>query len=207
VSLSAVYPSTLALSLETSSGAAPLEGAEATWVERARAGDTRAFRALHAMHAPALGRFLRDLLGDDGAAEEALQETFVRAFLRLDTLREDDRILAWLLGIGRRVSLEMRRCERRYAGKAPEDMAECLDDHSLSPEMVLLSREAHAHLDAALATLSVERRTILLLRSDHDLSCAEVAEVMGWSVAKVKVELFRARQKLRALLGHLGDPP
>src|SRR5689334_1373353 len=75
--------------------------------------DEAALRALYVEHAPAILRFLTDLLGDHAAGADATQETFVRAFRRLDTLRDADRIAPWLFGIARKVSLEQRRARRR----------------------------------------------------------------------------------------------
>lgn len=191
-------------------GEARVESLETRLVARARRGDAGAFRAIHDRHSPAVGRFLRDLFGDATAAEEGTQETFVRAFLRLESLREGEKLLAWLLGIGRRVWLESRRAQKRRAeDDPPEPEGEAFaTDPAHSPESLFLSREARAHLDRALAEISADRRTVILLRSDHGLSCAEAAEVMGWSLAKVKVELFRARAQLRTLLAaHYGELP
>jgi RNA polymerase sigma-70 factor (ECF subfamily) len=209
-----VPPFELALALPREDAGDPaevrVESLEERLVGRARRGDAGAFRAIHERHSPAVGRFLRDLFGDAAAAEEGLQETFVRAFVRLDSLRDGEKLLAWLLGIARRVWLESRRAQRRRAeDDPPEPEGEAFaTDPAHSPESLFLSREARAHLDRALSAISPDRRTVILLRSDHGLSCAEAAEVLGWSVAKVKVELFRARAQLRTLLAaHYGETP
>jgi RNA polymerase sigma-70 factor (ECF subfamily) len=69
-----------------------------------------------------------------------------------------------------------------------------------NPEALLLGREADEVFEAALGLLSDERRAALALLMDHGLSYDEIADVMQWSLAKVKVEIHRARQKLRAEL-------
>src|SRR5579872_4206344 len=74
----------------------PIEGA---LVRRAREGDAKAFRQIFERHAPPVRRFLLDLLGDVAAADEATQETFVRAHGRLSTVRDTDKLLSWLFGI------------------------------------------------------------------------------------------------------------
>ncbi len=81
-------------------------------VERARAGDDKAFRAIFDRHAPAVRRFLYDLLRDRDSADEATQETFVRAHGRLAALRDEDKLVAWLFGIARHVYHEARRARR-----------------------------------------------------------------------------------------------
>jgi RNA polymerase sigma-70 factor (ECF subfamily) len=188
--------------------------AERDWVLRAQDGDSRAFRALFDRHAPSVHRFLRDLLGDPAGAEEATQETFVRAFHHLRALRAGDRFRPWILGIARNVFREQCRrrrrqalwCEPQQADEGQEAAkAEPLHGHDpVTPESLLLSREETSRLTAALQTLTDDRRAVLLLRFDHGLPCAEVATLLGWSVPKVKVEVHRARAQLRAALASAG---
>lgn len=178
---------------------------EPALLARALAGDRAAFRALHDLHAPALRRFLHDLVRDPHLADECVQETFVRAFTRLETLGDGDRMLTWLLGIGRNVSREQLRARRRgghLVALEPELPEQ--EDPGASAEELLLGREAQEALGDALGALSEDRRAALLLRVDHGLGCAEIGALMGWSVPKVKIEVHRARLQLRALLGERG---
>ncbi len=161
--------------------------------------DEAVLAALYAEHAPGILRFLRDMLGCAAAADDATQETFVRAFRRLSTLRDGTRPAAWLFGIARNVSLEMRRARRvrdrvivRRTDEAPPEAPD-----RRTPEAELIGREAARVAERALGRLSEERRAMLLLRLDHDLSYEEIALAMGCSVAKAKVEVHRARQTLR----------
>jgi RNA polymerase sigma-70 factor (ECF subfamily) len=181
---------TYALSGPSDESPIRLEGA---LVLRARSGDARAFRLIFERHAGAVRRFLRDLLQDDAAADEATQETFVRAHSRLHTIRDTDRLLPWLLGIARFVFLEQLRVRRRLR-PAEEDLQ---IDEAPTPELALLGREADQKLAEALAILPEQRRAALLLRIDQGLAYDDIAAVMGWSVAKVKNEIHRARLKLR----------
>jgi RNA polymerase sigma-70 factor (ECF subfamily) len=144
-------------------------------------------------------RLLGDLLRDDVVADEATQETFVRAHARLPTLADPARARAWLLGIARRVFLEelRRRRTRPVADAPPPDEP----DGAPSPEQILLLGEARDLFAAALAQLGEDRRTIFLLSTDHRLSYDEIAEIMGSDATRVRNELHRARQSLRAALG------
>jgi RNA polymerase sigma-70 factor (ECF subfamily) len=169
-----------------------------------RASDA-AFAALYAAHGARIHRFLGDLLGDRALAADATQETFVRAFRQRDAFDEARAIAPWLFGIARNVSLEMRRArhrarrvicptvERDDDGYRPEQR----DAACGSPENQLLGREALRVVESAVERLSEDRRAMLLLRLDHELSYEEIAGLMGFSVAKVKVEIFRAREILR----------
>lgn len=158
------------------------------------------FRAIYDEHARAVRRFLGDLLRDDGAADEATQETFVRAHARLATLRAEDRVLPWLFGIARNVFYEELRARKRHLRSIDEDERDDAPDHAPSPEGVLLGAEADAKLADALGALGEERRTALVLRIDHGLDYDEIANVMGWPLSKVKNEIHRARLILRERL-------
>jgi len=157
---------------------------------------------LYQQHAPCIHRFVCDLLGDRALAADATQETFVRAFRRISELDDRSHLPAWLFGIARNVSRELRKARFR-AGRTFVAEAGELDPAAPrygTPEAALLDREAAGVLGAALARLSEDRRAVLLLRMDHGLAYEQIAETMGWTLAKVKVELFRAREQLRAAL-------
>jgi RNA polymerase sigma-70 factor (ECF subfamily) len=170
--------------------------------------DRAALAALYGELAPRVHRFLRDLLGDGTLAADATQETFVRAFRRVDDVPPGTRLPAWVFGIARNVSLEARKARGRARRVMVEDdglghgaaSARVADTSLPSPEAALLDREALVVVDRALALLSEDRRAALLLRLDHGLSYDEIARAMEWSLAKVKVEIFRAREVLRATL-------
>ena len=178
---------------------------EARLLASARAGDRAALQALYARFAPSILRFLRDLTGQHALAADATQETFVRAFRKLSSLRDEARLGPWLFGIARHVHLEQRKLTRRevdlgeHAANRPE---------RLTPELVLLGNETAAVVQQALADLPLDRRTALVLRIDHHLAYDDIAELMGWSLAKVKVEIHRGREGLRAALArHDGEAP
>jgi RNA polymerase sigma-70 factor (ECF subfamily) len=176
-------------------------------LSRACGGDRGAFRSLFERHGPAVRRYLTDALGDAVSADEATQETFVRAHSRLHTVRSADRLRAWLLGVAHRVFLEQCRKRKAALGCSPIEDAEPADI-APSPELELLGREADAVLAQALHRLSEERRSVLLLRLDHDLSYERIAEEMDWPVQKVKNEIHRARLQLRAYLSqYIGGAP
>ncbi len=159
--------------------------------------------ALYAAHGARVHRFLRDLLGDAALAADATQETFVRAFRQIDAFDATRAAIPWLLGIARNVSLEVRRARMRRERVIVRDGLDVRAQDAAaagSPETELIGREAVRVVGAALEQLSEERRAMLLLRLDHGLAYEEIARVMGFSLSKVKVEIFRAREILRATL-------
>jgi RNA polymerase sigma-70 factor (ECF subfamily) len=175
------------------------EGEQArSLLARARQGEADALQGMYRQHAPAIRRFLRGVLRCAASADDGTQETFVRAFRQLAQLRDESRLVPFLFGIARLVAHEMHRTSRRTTpGPIPEQT------DGRTPESALLGAEVARTLDAALDELSEGRRAALLLRVDHGLPYEEIAEIMGWSLAKAKVEIHRAREVLR---GHLaGD--
>jgi RNA polymerase sigma-70 factor (ECF subfamily) len=159
--------------------------------------DRARLSSLYAEHGARIHRFLCDLLSDRALAADATQETFVRAFKKLGEIDPAMRVAPWLFGIARNVSLELRKARAR-AGRhvvLADPPANAAAEGS--PESDYLGREALRVVGAALDELPEERRAMLLLRLDHGLSYDEIAKAMGCSLAKVKVEIFRAREVLR----------
>lgn len=161
--------------------------------------DKARLAALYAEHGARIHRFLRDLLCDAALAADATQETFVRAYRKLSAVDENARMAPWLFGIARNVSLELRKARAR-AGRHVVYGTEADAPARGSPESDYLGREALRMVGAALSELPEERRAMLLLRLDHGLSYDDIATTMGCSLAKVKVEIFRAREVLRATM-------
>jgi RNA polymerase sigma-70 factor (ECF subfamily) len=164
---------------------------------RAREGDADAFHVIFQRHAPAVRRFLGGALRDDAEADEATQETFVRAHARLAALKEADRLRAWLLGIARIVALDARSLKRRDAERKEAHPPGSVVDLDPTPEARLLDAEAERVLGEEIATLGPRRRAALLLRVDHELGYSEIAFAMGWPLQKVKNEIHRARLQIR----------
>ena len=159
------------------------------------------FRVVYETHVRSVRRFLGDLLRDDASADEATQETFVRAHAKLGTLREGDKVLPWLFGIARNVFYEELRAKKKHLRSLDDDDEHRQEpDQGPSPEGILLGAEADAKLAEALAELGEERRAAFVLRIDHGLDYDQIAEVMGWPLSKVKNEIHRARLTLRARL-------
>jgi RNA polymerase sigma-70 factor (ECF subfamily) len=199
-------PAATAVSAEVSTpvtnlAAAPVTSIDAPLLLRVQKGDGAAFRAIFERHGPGVRRYLGDLLRDDAAADEATQETFVRAYDSLSSLREAARLQSWLFGIARNVFLEHCRArkESQRLLAEPDEESEPIDD-APTPDTVLLHEEADRVLTEALTHVGEPRKSALLLRLDHGLSYEDISAVMGWPVSKVKNEIHRARLQLRAQL-------
>lgn len=180
------------------------ETSEEVLVRRAQSGENDAFRVLFERNVSGVRRFLGDLLKDSSAADEATQETFVRAHALLGRLKDRVRLQGFLLGIARNVAFEHHR-----RGPTREYVEDELAIEAVlpapDPETLMLDRELELQFAEALSLLKPERRAALLMRVDHGLPYEEIAEAMGWSLPTVKNEIHRARLKLRQLmLPHVG---
>ena len=166
------------------------------YVQRSRNGSPDDFRLLVERYQRPLFAYLSNRLNNRSEAEEAAQESFVRAFLSLEKLRKPDSFYAWLLGIaGRVVKEECRAFSRHQRDRA---MAESLQ----SPE----SESALEYpLEEAIAALPETYRHVIVLRYYEGLSCEEVGERLGMPLGTVTKTLSRAyavlRQELKARAG------
>ena len=154
-----------------------------------------AFRALYELHADGLNSFAYSMLRDPAAAEDAVQQAFLELVKAAPSIRGDDRSLrAWLFRSVRfRCLDEIRRRERRR---------EVL--HAEVPEGLTASEPPQGDadgLEAALAQLTDQQRSVLFLRHVMGMSGHEVAVVLDTSRAAVFAAAARAERRLRALLG------
>ena len=159
----------------------------------------RQFDALVRGYSGDLYRYAYWLAGDESLAHDLVQETFLRAWRSLDSLRESAAAKAWLITILR------REHARLYERKTPQfvdvDEVEVADAReALTPE----GSGEDALIRAAMLKLDVKYREPLLMQVLGGFSCEEIARELNISSAAVMTQLFRARQKLKAMLG--GEP-
>ncbi len=155
----------------------------------------RQFDALVRGYSGELFRYAYWLCGEEALAHDLVQETFLRAWRSLDSLRETGAAKAWLITILR------REHARLYERKTPQfvdvDEIEVADEReTLSPE----SAGEGALIRAAMQRLDAKYREPLLMQVLGGFSCEEIASELKLSSAAVMTQLFRARQKLKAML-------
>ncbi len=170
---------------------------EARWLEEARAGDVEAFCRLVEVYQRPVYNLAYRMLGNPEEAEDATQETFLRAFTRLHQYDPRRKFSTWLLSIANHHCIDRLR-RQRMTWVSMEDAPHVgqMESHLPQPEEALMAQERAAEIQALLQELEPEYRMPLVLRYWYDLSYQEIAEVMGLTLAAVKTRLFRARQKL-----------
>ena len=168
-------------------------------IERACRGDHDAFHRIFERFARPVLSFLYDLVGRRELAEDLTQETFVRAFQALHTLRDEAKLSTWLFGIARNVARESFRSRPRDERRVELDDAQVLDltDGQPLPDGQLLNRELNSVIHQALNKLDEDKRVVFTLKVFHQRSYDEIAEITGFSIPKLKTDLHRAKAEMR----------
>lgn len=171
-------------------------------IAKACSGDEEAFRLIFERYARPILSFIYDMVDRRELAEELAQETFVRAFRGLDALKSSAKLSTWLFGIARNVALEALRSRRKEAGQRRLDETEVLEmnDRRASPVDQLLDKELQSVMRRALAALDEDKRLVFTLKVFQQRSYEEIAEITGFSIAKLKTDLHRARIEMRRRL-------
>jgi RNA polymerase sigma-70 factor, ECF subfamily len=165
--------------------------AEAQLLQAARAGDQVALERLLEPQERALYALCRGILGHPDDAEDAVQETFLRALRALSGFRGEAALRTWLFRIAVRVCLDWKRASPP-AERWDEERG-VLSTHDLSPEAIVLR---HLRVMEALHTLLPRQRAVLLLKEVEGWSIAEISAALRWNEKRVHNELFRARRAL-----------
>jgi RNA polymerase sigma-70 factor (ECF subfamily) len=171
-------------------------GDEADLILAAQAGDRPAFATLVERYWDRLYRWLCRLTRDGPAAEDIAQETFLKAFAAVNSFRAGSNFRAWLFRIAHNNFVNMRRSVRMNRQPLAVDMVEDVR----GPVRDTLTKEALKLIAEAVAKLPVDFRSALVLRVEQGLSFADVAEVMGITEETARWRVFKARQKLMAVL-------
>jgi RNA polymerase sigma-70 factor (ECF subfamily) len=147
---------------------------------------------------PRLRRYARPLTGDDGEADDLIQDTLERALARLAQWRDGDSPRKWLFSILHNLHVDgLRRKSRR-----PPHVG--LDSVGADQSAPAADGASGRDLDRALQLLASEQREVVLLVGLEGLSYAEAAEVLAIPIGTVMSRLARGRGRLRALLGYEG---
>ena len=190
--------------------------ADRSLVERAQAGDSRAFEMLVVKYQRRIERLISRMVRDADLVHDVAQETFIRAYRALPQFRGESAFYTWLYRIAvntaKKTLVELKRdpISTDSARVRPgEDDETYRTDHELSdgetPEALLASKEIAATVNAAIDALSEDLRQAITLREIEGLSYEEIADVMNCPIGTVRSRIFRAREaiasRLRPLLG------
>lgn len=152
---------------------------------------------LYRKHAKGLYFYLLRLSGSPSIAEDLVQETFLRATVSLTFYRHED-VKPWLYRIARNIYIDEWRRRQRWKWVPFIDKEEMISPYG-APEKETIAGETAQKLEELLGLLPENYRTIIYLREFEEFTYSELEEALGLSGAQVKVQLHRARQKLKQL--------
>lgn len=170
-------------------------------VLRAQAGDGEAFGRLVEQYSAGIYRLCLGLCGNGFDAEDAVQETFIDAFLYLGSLSDPDRFPAWLRSIARRKAAR-KLASRRY-DEDIDALADFLPSSEASPLDLLLDRENGGRVAEAFGRLSEKRRVVAELFYLRGMRVREIAARLNLKENTVKSRLYDAREQLRKELSDM----
>jgi len=177
-------------------------------IRRLQAGEQAAYAEMVEQYAGRIYNLALRLMGDEAAAEDVLQETFLNAFRAIGRFEGRSRLGTWLYRIANNTALmQLRKKEpATFSLDSPletdegEEIPRQFFDFCCLPERDLLSDEARAEMRAAIDALPESLRVVFVLRDIEGLSTRETADTLGLSVPAVKTRLMRARLALRERL-------
>ena len=175
-------------------------GEEAQLIAHAKAGDIEAFEALYERHKGAIYRTALAVTRDRAAAEEILQDTFLRAFRHIDHVREGAPISPWLHRIAINLSYTWATRQSRWKIALDEAMERLVAKQGSSPERAVEQSELQRLVRDAIDKLEFRQRATIVLFYLEGFSLAEIAEIMDCPVGTVKSRLYYGREKLRQAL-------
>lgn len=183
-----------------------MEGDDATDVAKARSGHDGAFQALVERHGRAVFRLAYRMTGNEQDAEDVVQETFLKAFKRIDQFEDRANFGTWLYRIAANCGYDALRArsrrERRLADPASqeEDAIDAIPSDDPAPDRLVWSAQLRRRVATAMTRLSERERAAFVLRHFEQMSTREIASALGLDEGAAKHSVFRAVRKLREAL-------
>ncbi len=174
------------------------------WVLQAQQGSDEAFTRLVDEHQTHVYNLCYRMLGEPESAEDAAQETFLRAYQNLHRYDRSRPFVTWLLSIGAHYCIDQLRRRTLSVCSIDEEnddgtVFEVADPASPDPEAESVKREDRDHLHLLLRDLDATDRAAVILRYWYDYSEIEIAESLRLTVSAVKSRLHRSRRALAGM--------
>jgi RNA polymerase sigma-70 factor (ECF subfamily) len=181
----------------------PIQRRDLILLERARDGDLGAFNDLVVCYQDMLFALVVRMVPDRDSASDAVQEAFFSAYRNMGGFRGGS-VKSWLSRIAINAAMDAQRLKkRRPADPYPEledDTWQPPADASADPVTTSLTSERHRALNGALAQITNDQRTAIVLYDVEGYDYAEIADMTGVSIGTVKSRIHRGRLALRGLL-------
>ena len=180
-------------------------------IQRAKSGDQRAYTELYEETEREVYRTVRAMIRSEELARDVEQEVYVYAFTHLDSLREPEKLPAWLRSIAVNQShMALRQkspvlfseLDHGEGGELPE-VAECASDRE--PELTLERKETTQYVNEILDSLTDGQRVVVAMYYYEQIPVSEIARDLGVTPGTVKTQLFRSRKKIEAAVKRLEE--
>ena len=172
-----------------------LEVSETALVRSAQHGDRNAFSELVHIHARGVFNVVYRMCGDELIAEDAAQETFIRAWQNLSSYRPQTPLRNWLYRIAFNAGMDMLRKEKRILPNDIEDMQ--LTDGQPGLESLVSQQERTQLVQKAILSLPDASRAVLILREYEELSYQDISATLDIPIGTVMSRLNYARKLLK----------
>lgn len=187
-----------------------MEDKEGVKIAEALAGDQKAYGYLVDKHRAAVFHIINRIVRNSEAADDLVQETFMKAFASLSSYRSEYRFSTWLYKIAANSSIDFLRKRRIQAlsldrpmdtrdGQVDIEVA----DYSYHPERDLERKERSFSIQEAIDALPPKYRDVIIYRHKDDKSYEEIADLLNVPIGTVKARIFRARELLKKKLKHI----
>ena len=167
-------------------------------VSQARAGEPAAWDTLFRRYQLPLYVYVFELVRDEPASLDIVQETFIAAARNIVRLREDNKFGSWLFGIAH------QRCIQHWRKRNEilfDEIPETPGDFEDSPDDLLIRRESEAEFMSLLDQLPLPQRSVLLLHFIEDFSLEEIVRITETQLGTVKSRIHYAKKALRGITG------
>ena len=194
----------------------PSADSDLALVERANAGDTRAFELLVIKYQRRIERLVGRMVRDVDIVQDITQETFIRAYKALHQFRGEAQFYTWLYRIAvntaKKTLMEMRRSpviteSALHTGDDEDETSSVTRELTTqeTPETVLAAQEIAQAVNAAMEALPEDLRQAVTLREIEGLSYEEISQAMDCPIGTVRSRIFRAREAISARVKPLLD--
>jgi RNA polymerase sigma-70 factor, ECF subfamily len=168
-------------------------------VRQARTGDPAAWEALFRRYQLPLYVYVFELVHQEQASLDIVQETFINAVRHLGSLREDAKFGGWLFGIAHQKCVQRWRKQSREES-ALDELGAAPPESEAGPDDLLIRQEQEEEFMNLLNQLPPPQRSVLLLYFVEDFSVEQIAEITGAAIGTVKSRLHYAKKAMRKLL-------
>lgn len=181
---------------------------------KAKNGSMEAFEALVIEHEEIVYNIIYRIMNNQEDTYDLSQETFIKAYTKLNQFNEGSKFSTWLYRIATNTSLdELRRrkgketfsSDQTIGGSEGEIVPQYIDETE-NVELQVVNKEQKEIIEAALGEVNESHRTILILRDMQGLSYEEISDLLDLSLGTVKSRISRARQEMKKVLMQNKEP-